>query len=64
MVSVAGKLYTVSEFRAPTDETTAGYELLNGHIVKKCYWKDTENGMNPRRLNHSLAMTCTASALR
>ena len=64
MVSIAEKLYTVSEFLALPDEMTNGCELLNGRIVKKRYWKDTENGMNPRSLNHSLAMTYTASVLR
>ena len=64
MVPVAEKLYTASEFRALPDAMTDGCELLNGRIVKKRYWKDTENGMNPRSLNHSLAMTCTASVLR
>ena len=64
MVSVAEKLYTVGEFLALPDEATAGCELLNGRIVRKRYWRDTENGMNPRSLNHALTMTYTASALR
>ena len=44
-------------------EVTRGCELLNGRITKKQYWRDTENGMNPRSLNHSRAMHTTAAAL-
>jgi Uma2 family endonuclease len=64
MVAAAGKLYTVNEFLALPEEMTEGCELLNGRIVKKHYWRDTENGMTPRSLNHALTITYTASKLR
>ena len=64
MVSTAEKTYTLAEFLALPDDEVRGCELLNGRIVKKQYWRDTEHGMNPRSLNHSLSMTYTASVLR
>ena len=64
MVVATEKTYTVAEFLALPDDEVRGYELLNGRIVKKHYWRDTENGMNPRSLNHSLSITYTSSALR
>ncbi len=44
-------------------EVTRGCELLNGRITKKHYWRDSENGMNPRSLNHARAMRHVALAL-
>ena len=64
MVAAAEKLYTVAEFLALPDDEVRGCELLEGRIVKKRYWRDTENGMNPRSMNHSLSITYTASVLR
>ena len=64
MVAVAEKLYTVAEFLALPDDEVRGCELLDGRIVKKRYWRDTENGMNPRSMNHSLSITYTGSVLR
>ena len=63
MVVAAGKTYTVAEFLALPDDEVRGCELLNGQIVKKHYWRDTENGMNPRSLNHSRTMRVSASVL-
>lgn len=53
MVAATERTYTVAEFLALPEDLTDGCELLNGRIVKKQYWKDTENGMTPRSLNHS-----------
>ena len=64
MVVATDKTYTVAEFLALPDDEVRGCELLNGRIVKKRYWRDTENGMNPRSANHSLSITYTTSALR
>ena len=64
MVAAAEKLYTIAEFLALPDDEVRGCELLNGRIIKKHYWRDTENGMNPRSLNHSRSMTYTASAFQ
>lgn len=63
MVVAPEKLYTLEEFLALPDDEVRGCELLNGHIVKKRYWRDTENGMNPRSLNHSRSMRFAASVL-
>ncbi len=63
MVAAAEKLYTVEEFLALPDDQVRGCELLNGRIVKKQYWRDTEDGMNPRSLNHSRSMHTTAAAI-
>ena len=64
MVTATDRLYTVEEYLALPDDQVRGCELLNGRIVKKQYWRDTEDGMNPRSVNHSLSITYTASALR
>ena len=64
MVAAAEKLYTVAEFLALPDDEVRGCELLDGRIVKKRYWRDTENGMNPRSLNHSRSMTHSAAVLQ
>ena len=64
MVAAAEKLYTLAEFLDLPDAQVRGCELLNGRIVKKQYWKDTEDGMNLRSLNHSFSITCTSSAMR
>ena len=64
MVTASEKTYTVAEFLALPDDEVRGCELLNGRIVKKQYWRDTEDGMNPRSLNHSRSMTYTSSVLR
>ncbi|MCY3692344.1 MAG: Uma2 family endonuclease, partial [Chloroflexi bacterium] len=63
MVVATEKTYTVAEFLALPDDEVRGCELLNGRIIKKRYWRDTEYGMNPRSLNHSRTMRVTASAL-
>ena len=64
MVAAAEKLYTVAEFLALPDDEVRGCELLDGRIVKKRYWRDTENGMNPRSLDHSRSMTHSAAVLQ
>lgn len=63
MVITEEKLYTVEEFLSLPEDTIRGCELLQGRIVMKHYWKDIENGMTPRSLNHSRSMTYTASVL-
>lgn len=63
MVAASEKTYTVAEFLALPEEMTEGCELLDGRLVKKQYWRDTEHGMNPRSLNHSRTIRVTATAL-
>ena len=63
MVIAVEKLYTVEEYLALPDEQIRGCELLDGRIVKKQYWRDTEDGMNQRSLNHSRSMHTTAAAI-
>ena len=63
MVTADQQLYTLAEFLALPEEVTVGCEFLDGRIVKKRYWRDTEHGMNPRSPKHSRSITYTASAL-
>ena len=54
MVATAEKRYTVAEFYALPDEMTDGCELVGGRLVKKQYYRETENGMTPGGLAHAL----------
>lgn len=57
MVATAEKRYTVAEFHALPEEMTDGCELVGGRLVKKQYFRETENGMTPGGLAHALTVT-------